>query len=82
MKDDPEYAEAINHVQERRCTEEDVDLFNSRLIMSASNLCGINMESPRAPSVTNSVSDGLPDLHNILYQTGQQTMGPCCVYPR
>jgi hypothetical protein len=35
-----------------------------------------------APSVTNSVSDGPPDLHNILYQTGQWTMGPCCVYPR
>jgi hypothetical protein len=36
----------------------------------------------RAPSVTNSVSDGPPDLHNIPYQTGQRTMGPCCVYPR
>jgi hypothetical protein len=35
-----------------------------------------------APSVTNSVSDGPPDLHNIPYQTGQRTMGPCCVYPR
>ncbi|KAG1761024.1 hypothetical protein EDD22DRAFT_954434 [Suillus occidentalis] len=36
----------------------------------------------RAPSVTNSVSYGPPDLHNIPYQTGQRTMGPCCVYPR
>jgi hypothetical protein len=39
-------------------------------------------EDKRAPSVTNSVSYGPPDLHNIPYQTGQRTMGPCCVYPR
>ena len=36
----------------------------------------------RAPSVTNSVLYGSPDLHNIPYKTGQRTMGRCYVYPR
>ncbi|KAG1785064.1 uncharacterized protein HD556DRAFT_1460881 [Suillus plorans] len=36
----------------------------------------------RAPSVTNSVLYGPPDLHNIPYETGQRIMGPCCVYSR
>src|SRR6267154_760843 len=36
----------------------------------------------RAPSVTNSVLYGSPDLHNIPYKTGQRTMGRCYVHPR
>ncbi|KAG1786809.1 hypothetical protein EV424DRAFT_1356686 [Suillus variegatus] len=32
-----------------------------------------------APSVTNSVLYGPPDLHNIPYETGQPIMGPCCM---
>ncbi|KAG2120409.1 uncharacterized protein F5147DRAFT_785142 [Suillus discolor] len=41
-----------------------------------------NSDWEGAPSVTNSVLYGPPDLHNIPYQMGQRTMGPCCVYPR
>ncbi|KAG1770142.1 hypothetical protein EV702DRAFT_1049465 [Suillus placidus] len=36
-------------------------------------------DTDRAPSVTNSVLYGPPDLHHIPYKTGQRTMGPCCM---
>ncbi|KAG1863772.1 hypothetical protein F4604DRAFT_1586935 [Suillus subluteus] len=36
----------------------------------------------RAPSVTNPVLYGSPDLHNIPCNTGQRIMGQCYVYPR
>ncbi|KAG1863207.1 hypothetical protein DFJ58DRAFT_725102 [Suillus subalutaceus] len=38
--------------------------------------------NPGAPSVTNSVLYGSPDLHNIPYETGQRTTGRCYVYPQ
>ncbi|KAG2352758.1 hypothetical protein BDR07DRAFT_1383930 [Suillus spraguei] len=46
MKEDPEYGDAVNHLRVRKCTEEDVDLFNSRLIKSATHQNGIDMGDP------------------------------------
>ena len=43
MKEDVEYADAVNRLRTRDCNLGDVDLFNSRVIKSASNPQGINM---------------------------------------
>ena len=43
MKDDPEYAAAVTRLRTRECTLEDVDLFNTRVIKSASIENGIDM---------------------------------------
>jgi hypothetical protein len=43
MKDDPEFGAAVSRLRERICTEEDVELFNTRVIKSATNLRGIDM---------------------------------------
>ena len=43
MKDDVEYATAVTHLRTRECTMNDVDLFNTRLIKSASHENGIDM---------------------------------------
>jgi hypothetical protein len=43
MKSDPEYGQAVNCLREHKCTFEDVDLFNYRLIKSALNPLGIDM---------------------------------------
>ncbi|KAG1816967.1 hypothetical protein DFJ58DRAFT_673487, partial [Suillus subalutaceus] len=43
MKDDPEFGDAVSRLHKRRCSEEDVDLFNSRVIKSTTNLRGIDM---------------------------------------
>jgi hypothetical protein len=47
MKDDPEFGDAVSRLCERRCTEEDVELFNTRVIRSATNLRGIDMGEPQ-----------------------------------
>ena len=46
MKSDPEYADAVLRLRTRDCTIEDVDLFNSRLIKSASHPDGVDMSGP------------------------------------
>jgi ATP-dependent exoDNAse (exonuclease V) alpha subunit len=43
MKKDPEYGHAVNRLRTRQCGLDDVELFNSRVVMSASNEHGINM---------------------------------------
>ena len=43
MKDDPEYANAVNNLRNRQCTDDDLDLFNSRVIKSAINPQGVDM---------------------------------------
>ena len=43
MKDDPEYATAVTHLQTRECTFEDVDLFNTHVIKSIINENRIDM---------------------------------------
>jgi hypothetical protein len=45
MKDDPEFGAAVSRLRERICTEEDVELFNTRVIKSATNLRGIDWGS-------------------------------------
>ncbi|KAH7904307.1 hypothetical protein BJ138DRAFT_974232, partial [Hygrophoropsis aurantiaca] len=44
MKDDTGYAEAVRRLRVRKCNLEDLDLFNSRLIKSASYPQGIDMK--------------------------------------
>jgi hypothetical protein len=46
MKSDPEYADAILRLWTRDCTAEDVELFNSQLIKSASHPDGVDMSAP------------------------------------
>ena len=46
MKTDPEYADAVLRLRTQYCTVEDVDLFNSRLIKSASHPDGVDMSGP------------------------------------
>jgi hypothetical protein len=46
MKEDPEYGVAVEHLRKRKCTQTDVDLFNSRLIKSAEHPEGIDMSQP------------------------------------
>jgi hypothetical protein len=43
MKGDPEYGNAVNRLRMRQCGLEDVELFNSRLIMSVSHPNGVDM---------------------------------------
>jgi hypothetical protein len=43
MKNDPEYGAAMNRLRIHQCGLEDVDLFNSRLIMSISHKEGVDM---------------------------------------
>ncbi len=45
MKADPEYADAVSRLRVRSCTEEDVDMFNSRVIKSEENSDGIDMSA-------------------------------------
>jgi len=46
MKQDPEYGAAVRRLRVRECTLEDVELFNSRVIKSATNEEGIDMSIP------------------------------------
>jgi hypothetical protein len=43
MKEDPPYASAVTNLRTRECSEEDVALFNTRVIKSATNGSGIDM---------------------------------------
>lgn len=43
MKEDPEYGAAVGRLRLRQCTEEDVQLFNSRVIKSAEYPGGVDM---------------------------------------
>jgi len=45
MKRDPGYADAVLRLRSRNCTFEDVDLFNSRVIRSATHPNGIDMST-------------------------------------
>ena len=59
MKTDPEYARAVNHLRIRQCTTEDMDLFNSRVIKSADNPDGIDMNTSDKTNSTAIVSTNL-----------------------
>ena len=43
MELNPKYACAVLHLQEQKCDLDDLELFNSRLILSPSNLNGVNL---------------------------------------
>ena len=43
MKDDPGYGDAVNRLRVRKCTYKDLELFNTRLMKSASYADGVNM---------------------------------------
>ena len=45
MKGDPEYAVTVQHLRIRECTMEDAELFNTRVIKSATNQNGIDMST-------------------------------------
>jgi len=45
MKGDPEYTRAVNNLRTCQCTHKDVDLFNSRVIKSADNPDGVDMNT-------------------------------------
>ena len=55
MKGDPEYAAAMSRLRTRECTYDDVDLFNSNIILSAAHENGIDMHSPEENSATSIV---------------------------
>lgn len=64
MKLDPAYAEAVTRLRVRSCTYADVELFNTRVIKSASNLSGVDMGTPdnvaaAAIVATNNVREAL-----------------------
>ncbi|KAL6309393.1 hypothetical protein BKA93DRAFT_746245 [Sparassis latifolia] len=44
MKDDPEYGDAVNRLRTRECTMGDVDLFNTRVVKSATHLDGLQIK--------------------------------------
>ena len=46
MKGDPEYGAAVQRLRIRECTFEDVELFNSRVIKSATKEDGVDMGEP------------------------------------
>jgi ATP-dependent exoDNAse (exonuclease V) alpha subunit len=46
MKEDPQYGIAVEHLRKRKCTQADVDLFNSRVIKSAEHPEGVDMSKP------------------------------------
>jgi hypothetical protein len=43
MEQDPEYATAVTHLRRHQCTLDDVDLFNTRVIKSATHENGVDM---------------------------------------
>lgn len=56
MKGDPEYGKAVNNLRTRQCGLYDVELFNSRLVMSNSNKNGVDMsidENDKACAIVN-----------------------------
>ena len=55
IKDDPEYAAAISRLETRECTLDDIDLFNSTVICSASHENSIDMHSPNKNNATSIV---------------------------
>jgi hypothetical protein len=59
MKDDQEYASAVNRLRIHQCTVEDVDLFNSCVIKSANNEEGIDTSIPDNASSTAIVGTNL-----------------------
>ena len=59
MKGDAEYSRAVNNLRTRQCTLEDIDLFNSRVIKSAQNTNGIDMNTANKASPTAIISTNL-----------------------
>ena len=61
MKADPEYASAVTHLRTRECNITDADLFNTRLIKSASHEDGIDMSNDdnfNATAIVDTLADG------------------------
>ncbi|KAJ3554886.1 hypothetical protein NP233_g12332 [Leucocoprinus birnbaumii] len=56
MKGDPEYAAAVQRLRTRACMQEDVDLFNTRIIKTNDNVDGVDMgitENFQATAIVN-----------------------------
>jgi len=87
MKGDPEYGEAVNRLRRRDCTDEDVDLFNSRLVRSASNPGGIDMScavnvNATAIVMTNETREML-NLHKaVAVSGGEQRLTICAAHDK
>ena len=64
MKGDTEYSQAVNNLCTCQCTNEDVDLFNSRVIKSIQNPNGININTVDKAGSTAIVSTNL--LHKTI----------------
>jgi len=52
MKDDVEYGDAVKRLRVRKCTEDDVDLFNSRVMKMSSKLDGVDLSSVSTEDTT------------------------------
>lgn len=59
MKGDPEYARAVNNLRIRQCSQQDIDLFNSRVIKSVDNPNGVDMSANDKVNSTAIVSTNL-----------------------
>jgi hypothetical protein len=73
MKADPEYGEAVMHLCSRTCMQDDVDLFNSRVIKSLNNPGGVDMGNKENVEATAIVSTN--ELHEVL--NVQKANGAC-----
>ena len=76
MKDDPEYAAAVLRYRERKCTLDDVDLFNSRLIQSLENPNGVDLSLPRYRDAAAIVSRNRTRQVLNLEKAWAKTSGP------
>jgi hypothetical protein len=66
MKSDMAYGVAVSHLRERCCMPEDVEIFNDRVIKSATNLDGVDMGTEdniqaSATVATNALQEALND---------------------
>jgi PIF1-like helicase len=59
MKGDPEYARAVNNLRIHQCSQQDIDLFNSRVIKSVDNPNGVDMSADDKVNSTAIVSTNL-----------------------
>jgi PIF1-like helicase len=59
MKDDPDYAQAVLNLRKRTCTVSDIELFNSRVVMSVEHPHGIDMSTDGNENATAIVATNL-----------------------
>jgi hypothetical protein len=63
MKSDPEYGECVARLRLRECTEEDVSLFNSRILRSPRNPAGVRLSPSESNEATAIVADNRTRQH-------------------